>query len=81
MLKACLWQHQPVVMAIGKFHFKDRLGVLGIHQGPQEEVAGMGTLSLCLFLLFPHSLLACEIPAVIYGLWVSAGRAHKELHC
>lgn len=55
-----LWQHQPVVMAIGKFHFKDRLGVLGIHQGPQEEVSGMGTLSLCLFLLFPH------LPA---GLW------------
>lgn len=40
-----------VVMAIGKSHFKDRMGDRGsclCKEGPREEVAGLGKLGLSL---------------------------------
>lgn len=63
-----LWQHQPVVMAIGKSHFKDRLRVLGsclclaYNEGAQEEVSGLGTLGLSLLVSAVSliSQLACQ---------------------
>lgn len=55
-------------MAIGKSPFKDGCGVLGsclclaYNEGPQEEVAGLGTLGLPLLVSAASliSLLACQ---------------------
>lgn len=65
-------------MAIGKSHFKDRLGVLGIHLGPRRRCLGWEHwVCLCSFLLFP--LLPAGWLRHLLIPVVSSERAHQGL--